>query len=181
MFSTRATPGQGCNCLQRTRRTSCLFHISFKKNSLHCSLLLFRRKKMAPLCRKCPSRSRQTAALSRGGLRLQNKSKLLNYFGVYFTSGAAPPFLSATRWGHTQSSSGICSANALSENLGNGKDTHARYGLSTFRDFLPGKNTSPVGVATGEVKIFEKIKFNSLVGCFNVVRRGIFLLPGSPI
>ena len=135
MFSTRATPGQGCNCLQRTRRTSCLFHISFKKNSLHCSLLLFRRKKMAPLCRKCPSRSRQTAALSRGGLRLQNKSKLLNYFGVYFTSGAAPPFLSATRWGHTQSSSGICSANALSENLGNGKDTHARYGLSTFRDF----------------------------------------------
>ena len=114
MFSTRATPGQGCNCLQRTRRTSCLFHISFKKNSLHCSLLLFRRKKMAPLCRKCPSRSRQTAALSRGGLRLQNKSKLLNYFGVYFTSGAAPPFLSATRWGHTQSSSGICSACAFS-------------------------------------------------------------------
>ena len=142
MFSTRATPGQGCNCLQRTRRTSCLFHISFKKNSLHCSLLLFRRKKMAPLCRKCPSRSRQTAALSRGGLRLQNKSKLLNYFGVYFTSGAAPPFLSATRWGHTQSSSGICPACAFSlEPWQRQRYARAIWAVNFSRLFACGKRT----------------------------------------
>ena len=140
MFSTRATPGQGCNCLQRTRRTSCLFHISFKKNSLHCSLLLFRRKKMAPLCRKCPSRSRQTAALSRGGLRLQNKSKLLNYFSVYFTSGAAPPFLSATRWGHTQPSSGICPACAFSfRTLATAKIRTRDMDCQLFATFRPAK------------------------------------------